>query len=155
MFSEAMSSICCCWRPPFAGQRLGDHRVPLRDAGSEELRGGRRAARAFVYHGRQSNENGRVVKDKASRAGAGDGVWMPRTEAPQAAASSLYHAFVGRAPGCWAVHRLDDEFAGAMTTIVGGPGGRPALAVCARVRDSGEWVVVDGVLGVENVAGEP
>ena len=50
--------------------------------------------------------------------------------------------------------RLDDEFDGAITTIVGGPGGRPALAVCARVRNSGEWVVVDGVLGVENVAGE-
>ena len=50
--------------------------------------------------------------------------------------------------------RLDDEFDGALTTIVGGPGGRPALAVCARVLDSGEWVVVDGVLDVENVAGE-
>ena len=43
---------------------------------------------------------------------------------------------------------------GALTTIVGGPGGRPALAVRDRVRDSSEWVVVDGVLGVENVAGE-
>ena len=50
--------------------------------------------------------------------------------------------------------RLDEEFDGAITTIVGGPGGRPALAVCARIRDSGEWVVVDGVLSVENVAGE-
>ncbi len=50
--------------------------------------------------------------------------------------------------------RLDDDLDGALTTIVGGPGGRPALAVCARVQDSGEWVVVDGVLGVENVAGE-
>ena len=49
---------------------------------------------------------------------------------------------------------LDDEFDGAVTTIVGGPGGRPALAVCARILDSGEWVVVDGVLGVENVVGE-
>ena len=26
--------------------------------------------------------------------------------------------------------------------------------VCARVQDSGEWVVADGVLGVENVAGD-
>ena len=50
--------------------------------------------------------------------------------------------------------RLDEEFDGALTTIVGGPGGRPALAVCARARDSGEWQVVDGVLNVENVAGE-
>ena len=50
--------------------------------------------------------------------------------------------------------RLADEFEGALTTMVGGPGGRPALATCARVRDSAEWVVVDGVLGVENVAGE-
>ena len=49
---------------------------------------------------------------------------------------------------------LEDEFDGAVTMIVGGPGGRLALAVCARVLDSGEWVVVDGVLGVENVAGE-
>ena len=50
--------------------------------------------------------------------------------------------------------RLDDDLDGALTTIVGGPGGRPALAVCAGVQDSGEWVVVDGVLGVENVAGK-
>ncbi len=54
--------------------------------------------------------------------------------------------------------RLDDEFDGAFTTMVGGPVGRPdgrlQLAVCARIRDSGEWVVVDGVLDVENVAGE-
>lgn len=53
--------------------------------------------------------------------------------------------------------RLDDEFDGAFTTMVGGPVGRRdgwlQLAVCARIRDSGEWVVVDGVLGVENVAG--
>ena len=33
----------------------------------------------------------------------------PRTEAPQAAASRLYHAFGGRAPGCWAVRRLPAE----------------------------------------------
>lgn len=50
--------------------------------------------------------------------------------------------------------RLDDELDGALTTIVGGLGGRPALAVCARVQDSGEWVMVDGVLNVENIAGE-
>ena len=30
----------------------------------------------------------------------------------------------------------------------------PALALCARVSDSDEWVVVDGVLSVENIAGE-
>ncbi len=29
-----------------------------------------------------------------------------------------------------------------------------ALAVCARVSDSDEWVVVDGVLSVENISGE-
>ena len=50
--------------------------------------------------------------------------------------------------------RLGDELDGAVTTIVGGPGGRPALAVCGRVSDSGEWVVVDGVLSVENISGE-
>ena len=62
--------------------------------------------------------------------------------------------------------RLGDELDAAVTTqdcpfnecmrlgIVGGPGGRPALAVCGRVSDSGEWVVVDGVLSVENIAGE-
>ena len=50
--------------------------------------------------------------------------------------------------------RLDGELEGAITTIVGGPGGRPALAVCARLRDSGEWIIVDGVLAVENIAGE-
>ena len=47
--------------------------------------------------------------------------------------------------------RLGDELDGASTTIVGDPGGRPALAVCGRVSDSGEWVVVDGVLSVENI----
>ena len=47
--------------------------------------------------------------------------------------------------------RLDDEFDGAFTTTIGG-GLR--LAVCAHIRDSGEWVVVDGVLDVENVVGE-
>ena len=55
--------------------------------------------------------------------------------------------------------RLGDEFDGAFTTMIGDdPVGRPVdrlrLAVCARVRDSDEWVVVDGVLDVENVAGE-
>ena len=54
--------------------------------------------------------------------------------------------------------RLDDEFEGAFTTLVGGPVGRPdgglGLAVCARIRDSGEWVVVDGVIDVEDVGGE-
>ena len=29
-----------------------------------------------------------------------------------------------------------------------------ALAVCARISDSDEWVVVDGVLSVENISGE-
>ena len=50
--------------------------------------------------------------------------------------------------------RLAVEFDDAITTMVGDPGGRPALAVCARVSDSDEWVVVDGVLSVENIAGE-
>ncbi len=60
--------------------------------------------------------------------------------------------YMGAGSEC--VLRLDDEFDGALKAVVGGPGGRPALAVCARVPESGEWVVVDGVLGVENVAGE-
>jgi len=50
--------------------------------------------------------------------------------------------------------RLPEELDDASTTIVGGQAGRPALAVCARVSDSDEWVVVDGVLSVENIAGE-
>lgn len=55
--------------------------------------------------------------------------------------------------------RLGDEFDGAFTTVIGDdPAARPddslRLAVCARIRDSDEWVVVDGVLDVENEAGE-
>ena len=42
----------------------------------------------------------------------------------------------------------------SLPTSAPAPTVRPALAVCAQVQDSGEWVVVDGVLGVENVAGE-
>ena len=48
--------------------------------------------------------------------------------------------------------RLTDELDGAVTKIL--DGGRMALAVCARVSDSDEWVVVDGVLSVENISGE-
>ena len=49
--------------------------------------------------------------------------------------------------------RLEDETDGALTAMVGNPGGRAALAVCAR-KESGDWVMVDGTLGVESVTGE-
>jgi hypothetical protein len=48
--------------------------------------------------------------------------------------------------------RLVDEIDDAPTKTL--DGGRIALAVCARVSDSDEWVVVDGVLSAENTAGD-
>ncbi len=48
--------------------------------------------------------------------------------------------------------RLIDELDDAPTKTL--DGGRMALAVCARVSDSDEWVVVDGVLSVENISGK-
>ena len=52
--------------------------------------------------------------------------------------------------GC-ALLRLSEDVDDASTKSV--DGGRLALAVCARV-ETDEWVVVDGVLDVENVEGE-
>ena len=49
--------------------------------------------------------------------------------------------------------RLEDETDGALTAMVGNPGGRAALAVCAR-QESSDWVMVDGTLGVESITGE-
>ncbi len=90
-------------------------------------------------------------------AGCGPG---EQVEPPQQAEAPVSPGYAEIAPAIYmgagneCAIRLDDDLDGALTTIVGGPGGRPALAVCARIQDSGEWVVVDGVLGVENVAGE-
>ena len=51
-----------------------------------------------------------------------------------------FHYF-GRGNECGL--RLAAEPAGGLTTLVGGPGGRPALAACGRRVDSDEWVLVD------------
>ena len=48
--------------------------------------------------------------------------------------------------------RLSEDVDDAATMSIGGE--RLALAVCARVGTDDEWVVVDGMLDVENVMGE-
>ena len=89
-------------------------------------------------------------------AACGSGEQAERDQQVEAPAATERYAqiapFLYMGTGNECALRLDDEFDGAITLIVGG--GRPALAACAQVRDSGEWVVVDGVLSVENVAGQ-
>ena len=53
--------------------------------------------------------------------------------------------------------RLSDELDGAVTKTLytdDAFNSLMALAVCARISDSDEWIVVDGVLSVENITGE-
>lgn len=78
----------------------------------------------------------------------------PSEEAPPGAPSYTEIApaiYMGAGNEC--AIRLEDETDGALTAMAGNPGGRAALAVCAR-EEAGDWVMVDGTLGVESITGE-
>ena len=109
----------------------------------------------------EDDEHGQQMRVARVRRGTdGRGVWRGHTfggDTPGRAAPGpeLYGIapaiYMGAGNEC--AIRLTDETDGALTAMVGNPGGRAALAVCAR-QESGDWVMVDGTLGVESVTGE-